>query len=318
MAHNHFSDGYSAKETFNNQIQPPASGGTIDLAHTDGGLVVGNTNSAETWYLPPEEFVPVGVLVSIVNQGSGTITVKDDALNTIATVAGSSAETKQFTLSAALAWEVIGGSAAADLASTASGKGANLVGFEDGGSKTTAATVDAALDEIYVSLKGTGLVSVPLTSIVKEDGTVMIKQATTVTGFSQLSNKNIVIHIPANSTAEAFAATSVMPLDLDGTNNGNLTLNVIVSKNADADALTLDAELYGRVGDAGSWSPDVYAGSAQTIVAVGSKLQFAALTSPPSGVLSAAFVLTLGGINDSDVVYIHDVFWTYQKKLVTS
>jgi hypothetical protein len=43
----------------------------------------------------------------------------------------------------------------ADLASVAATKGANMVGFEDSGNKFTAATADAALDEIAVNLGGT-------------------------------------------------------------------------------------------------------------------------------------------------------------------
>jgi hypothetical protein len=95
---------------------------------------------------------------------------------------------------------------------------------------------------------------VPLLTISKEDGTQMIKQATTVTGLSQLANKNIVIHIPANSTAEAFAASVPTPADFDHTQDSEIVLNVMVAKSANADTLTFDAELYGLGLDAdNSW-----------------------------------------------------------------
>jgi hypothetical protein len=94
---------------------------------------------------------------------------------------------------------------------------------------------------VVVDGTGTGQIGVPLLTISKEDGTQMIKQATTVTGLSQLANKNIVIHIPANSTAEAFAASVPTPADFDHTQDSEIVLNVMVAKSANADTLTFDA-----------------------------------------------------------------------------
>jgi len=109
MSFNHFNDGYSAKETFNNLIQPPASGGTIDLNYIDSGFVQGATDSNENWILPPEEFTPVQTIVYISNTGTGVLTIKDDAGNTIGTVSGTLGEIRGFILSATLAWKSMGG-----------------------------------------------------------------------------------------------------------------------------------------------------------------------------------------------------------------
>ncbi len=273
---------YNLKATNQHIVLPPANNGTMDVRGNDGAVVQGATNNNQTWYLPKEANSPINLIVYVSNTGTGSITVKNTAGTTVAVVAAN--EIIGFQLSASRTW--------------------NLVG-------TGSADVEAALMSI-------ARIDVPLTAISKEDGTQMIKQATTVTGFNQLSNKNLVIQIPANSTAEAFAASATAPADFDATTD-ELALNVAVSKGGDLDALTLDAEFY-VLGS--SWSSDVSGASATAITQAISVLQFpciedlvAQLDGQPR---TLAFVLILGGTNDGDVVYIHDVYWTYRKKLVSS
>ena len=120
-AHNANKEAYSAKETLNHYILPPASGGTIDLANTDGGVVLGNTASNENWVLPPEEDTPIGTIVYISNLLAGVLTIKDDAGSTIGTVDGSLGEIKGFILSATLAWKGLSGGGTQTFQSVTSG-----------------------------------------------------------------------------------------------------------------------------------------------------------------------------------------------------
>jgi len=79
---------------------------------------------------------------------------------------------------------------------------AATVSIADAGGFTSAATVEAALAEIYQHLvSAQKTVPVPLGAMTMEDGTALTKQATTVAGFSQLSNAEQVINIPINCTS---------------------------------------------------------------------------------------------------------------------
>jgi hypothetical protein len=158
---------------------------------------------------------------------------------------------------------------------------------------------------------------VPLGSITMEDGTALTKQATTVTGFAQLANKEIVIAIPVNcSSGEALQFTTPIPQDLDDT--ADITIHALVGKDAANDALTLDCEVYPcAVGDLAN--ADIQDTAATAIVATGTELVF---TCGADGVLEApgtlSVVLTLGGTNDGDAVYIYGVWVEYTRKLMTA
>ncbi len=285
---------YNLKASNLHIVSPPADAGVIDVRGNDGAVVAYNTSSSLAAKLPNETTSPIGLIVYVSNAGSGTITVTNTLGTTVGSVVGSAGSILGFQLSASRTWNSISGNS-------------------------------LLLDSIYTSLTGTGRIGVPVTSISKEDGTQMIKQATTVTGFAQLANKNIVIEIPANSTAEAFAASISTPGDFDISMEEDVVLNVTVSKSANADTLTLDAELYGIITTEDPEtvvSSDGYTGAAAAITDELSTLQFAfsqdSLAASGVSCEALAFVLTLGGTNDSDVVYIHNVFWTYRKKLITS
>jgi len=193
---------------------------------------------------------------------------------------------------------------------------AATVSIADAGEYTAQTTVEAALQEIYKDLLTIyGTTEIPLTSITREDGTALTTQATTVAGFSQIGNKEVVINIPINCTAgEALQATISIPYDLDDT--ADVLVEALVSKAADLDTLTLDCEVYPcAAGDL--QNADIQDTAAQAIVAAGTVLSF---TCGADGVLAApgtmTVVLTLGGTNDGDAVYIYGLWLKYKKKLV--
>jgi len=169
----------------------------------------------------------------------------------------------------------------------------------------------AAAVKDLLSSKGT--VPIPLGAITQEDGTALLKQATTVAGYSQLANKETVILIPVDATKEALGFSVALPNDLDATQD--VTIHVIAGKAADLDALTLDAEAYPvGVGDAAN--ADIQDTAALALTQSPSELVFTCgsdgVIAPPSAL---SVVLTLGGTNDGDATYIYAVWLEYTKLL---
>lgn len=195
---------------------------------------------------------------------------------------------------------------------------AGATSITDAGDFTAETTVEAALQELYQNaVTAAGVVSVPLTSITREDGTALTKQATTVAGFEQIGNKELVIDIPVDCTAgEALAFNIALPRDLDDA--ADVIIDVLVSKAANLDALTLDAEAY-FVAAGDLQNDDAQDTAAQTIVAAGTVLSFTCgADGVPAAPCALTGVLTLGGTNDGDAVYIHAVWIRYTKKILAA
>lgn len=160
-----------------------------------------------------------------------------------------------------------------------------------------------------------GSVPIPLTAITREDGTTLTAQATTVAGYTQVSNKETVINIPVNCTAGENLGFSVpLPSDID--TSSALTVHALVGKTANNDVLTLDCEVYPvAAGDVAN--ADIQDTAAQTITQAASELTFTCgadgLLASPS---SVSVVLALGGTNDGDGVYIYAVWLEYKRALL--
>jgi len=195
---------------------------------------------------------------------------------------------------------------------------AGNVSIADAGGFTSEVTVEGALQEIYQDiLSAQGTIPIPLAAITREDGTALTKQATTVAGFAQLSNAETVINIPVDCTAgEALGFSIPVPQDIDDAED--ITVHVLAGKAANLDVLTLDAEVYpSAAGDVGN--ADIQDTAAQAITEAVSELIY---TCGADGVLAApgtlSVVLTLGGTNDGDAVYIYGAWIEYTKKILTS
>jgi len=158
----------------------------------------------------------------------------------------------------------------------------------------------------WVTQKREVTIPIPLGAVTQEDGTTLLKQATTVAGYAQLANKETVINIPINCTAgEALGFSTMLPEELDITSQ--IFVDVFASKAAALDVLTLDLEAYiCKTEDLAN--ANAYAGAAQTIIATGRVLTYQILPSALlSGPASLSVVLTLGGTNDGDAVYIRGI-----------
>ena len=162
-----------------------------------------------------------------------------------------------------------------------------------------------------------GFIPITLGTIRTELGVALTTQATTVTGLTQLSNKETVINIPVNTnpaTGKELGFTVPIPLDIDTAYP--LQVKVLIGKAAALDALTLDCEVFPvAAGDVGN--SDIQATAATTITETPSVLTFTCTASsmlPPPGGLSV--VLLVGGTNDGDAVYIYNVWLEYTKLLL--
>lgn len=172
-------------------------------------------------------------------------------------------------------------------------------------------------EAIKALLNSLGYVSVPLGAITLEDGTALTVQATTVTGYSQLANKEIVINIPINTSpagGKVLGFSVPTPIDLDIAYP--VEVHVLAGKAAALDALTLDCEVY-PVGVADTGNSDIQSTAATTLTQAVAEYTFVCTTSdmlaPPGGL---TVVLTLGGTNDGDAVYIYSVWIEYTKLLL--
>ena len=163
-------------------------------------------------------------------------------------------------------------------------------------------------------LSSKGFVPVPLGAVTQEDGTALLKQATTVAGYAQLANKETVINIPVNCNAgEQLGFVAPIPIDIDI--SYPVEVHVLAGKAADNDELTLDCEVF-PVGAGDVANADIQTTAATAIVAAGTELVFTCTT---TGMLSRgglSVVLLLGGTNDGDAVYVYSVWLEYTKRLL--
>lgn len=160
-----------------------------------------------------------------------------------------------------------------------------------------------------------GCIPIPLGAITREDGTALTKQATTVAGYAQLSDKETVINIPAGCTAgEELGFSVATPIDIDLTKP--VEVHVLVGKGTNTDTLTLDCEVF-SVGAGDTANADIQGTAATTITLAASELTFvcsaSGLIRPPGGL---SVVLLLGGTNTNDAVYIYSVWLEYTKRLL--
>ena len=194
---------------------------------------------------------------------------------------------------------------------------AGTVSLADADGHTGETTVEAAITELYEQIHiAQKTIPIPLGAITMEDGTALDKQATTVAGFAQLSNAELVIDIPVDcSSGEALGFSIPVPQDLD--DSADIEIHVLAGKDADNDTLTLDCEIFPcAAGDTAN--ADIQDTAAQAITQAASELVF---TCGNDGVLAApgtlTGILTLGGTNDGDAVYIYGVWIEYTGKTLS-
>jgi hypothetical protein len=177
--------------------------------------------------------------------------------------------------------------------------------------------LDTRIDALEVdATTAQATIVVPLGTITQENGTPLTVLNSTTSGFTQLANAEQVISLPIDATIEALGFCVSIPQDLDDTED--ITIHVLAGKSANNDELTLDCEVYPcAVGDTGN--ADIQDTAATAITQAASELVF---TCGDDGVIAApgtlTVILTLGGTNDGDAVYIYGAWIEYTKKIMTA
>jgi len=213
-----------------------------------------------------------------------------------------------------------------DLAAVTATHGANMVGFEDSGNKTAAATVDEALDEIYIdATSAQGVIEIELGSIRDADGDVAKFANGGADGLTVADSKAVCYRI--NNAASPPKNIFDFKIPYDANITADMTLKAMCSK-SDAtvgDATTLDVELFNQVDGALHDADADYGGTtdaltgdvdAKTIATLELTLTAADLPAVGSKV-SGTFKPTDGTLGTDDLL-IHRVWVEYTRKLRTA
>lgn len=134
-----------------------------------------------------------------------------------------------------------------DLALTTATHGANMIGFEDSGSKTTSATVDAALDEIYAYLLAPKTIRVSLADLREVDSSGDFGNIAANGGLLASDTTPILRADAAESVEISWAASNSdpvgwdtsLPVDFDDT--GDVTVDLwVYSGTTDAADISIE------------------------------------------------------------------------------
>lgn len=222
------------------------------------------------------------------------------------------------------------GDITAALAAVTTGNGASLVGIEDAGAFTAAATVEAALAEIYQHIiTAQGIIPLPLANCVESaDGDALAKHVDgggTIPGLFAAA-EIFGIRWNNNTTPVALATNFLMPPDCNIA--ANMELHILASKTStEAIATTFDVEAFnnhptaGALYDAdadfgGTTSAMSNPGVAKSVEEVTLAFAAANLAAFPNSV-HLTVVPTSGTLTTDDVI-IHQMWVEYTRKLLAS
>lgn len=225
-------------------------------------------------------------------------------------------------------WVVLSGIDLATLATTA---GAGLIGLLDTGGFTLAATVEAAIAEIYQSMRSiqtTWPLPAPVTGIDIATGAalaVFADGASTTPGTQFTNSKAVVVRWNNHGTPGAIAITAAMPQDLDDA--AVVTYHALVSKIgatlADATKLTVGAfeQTVAALHDAdtdfgGDTSAIVGDATSKTVTEVILTLALADIHAAPSSITFT--IKPKAGTLGTDDFLLHSHWLEYTPKIMAS
>lgn len=215
-----------------------------------------------------------------------------------------------------------------DLAAVTATHGANMVGFQDGGNKTAAATVDDALDELYVdATSAQGVIEIPLASFADADGDIVKFGDGTADGLTMADSKSFCLRFNNHATPPAMIGGFGIPYDANVT--ANMTLKFLVSKsgatNNAGNTTTITVAAFNQVAGALHDADDDYGGAtgavvpnapAKTTAVLSRTLAHANL--PAAGSRVTLTIKPTDGTLDTDDFMIHRVWVEYTRKLRTA
>lgn len=206
---------------------------------------------------------------------------------------------------------------ATHIADTSGAHAASAISFADSGSKTAATEVDAALDEIYVDLTSAAhVIPIDLNSVRKEDGTALTALAAdAVPGFTQLSNKELVLAWAADATPLAAAVT--VPLVDPAINDAaDIVVHYLARMGGATDTPVLAMEAYIGAGDTDCMGADDEIDGGTDLTEYSATIAAADVPAAPT---SLTLILTpTAGQMGTDALYVYAIWLEVTRKLRTA
>lgn len=203
--------------------------------------------------------------------------------------------------------------------------GANVIGYDDSGSKTTAASVGDALDEIFLHIvNGGGVIELKPSDFYLKTGAplaIFANGASAVPGMVFVDSKALGIRWNNNATQDAVTTSYRVPADMNITANAGLRVICSKTNNTLADATTFDIEAFNQVlaalhdadGDYGGTSAAITGdAAAKTIQSSALTLLAANLAAHPAS--TTITVKPTDGTLATDDLVVHGVYILYTKK----
>ena len=206
---------------------------------------------------------------------------------------------------------------AAHVADTAGAHTSEGIDFEDTNSKTTAATVMAALDEIYGDKTSTlAEMMIPIQLFTQEDGTALTKYVAggATPGFQQLGNKELVLTWDGFATATSIGVTIPLPPDLKGATDVIVAVNANLAGATDTPELTTEA--YFDKGDTDCAGTDDELDGGVTLKEYVNTI--AGVDVPASPKSLTLIMAPKAGEHGTDEVYIYSVMLRYTRKVMAN
>jgi len=212
------------------------------------------------------------------------------------------------------------------LLSIANAKGASMVGIEDSGTFTTAATVEAALAEIYQHIATEqAFIPVPLTTFrelaagvtqnLAAHGGILAVDSTPI--LSTVADGDALRITWDTGNVDEIAAPVLLPPDLDA--SADVIIHLLASKNTNTnDTIHLDGEFYQGEGDADCF-PAVGASNLLDAAAKEEYTATIANTNIAAGAVNAnCTLLLMPEAHANDLVFLHGVWLEYTRKILTA
>lgn len=196
---------------------------------------------------------------------------------------------------------------------------AGTVSIADTGGFTAAATVEAALAEIYQHLKSAqAIIPIPLGLLKLEDGTPIDKfadGASATPGMSQESNKEVVLRWNNHATPTKVAASGIpLPPDLDPA--APLVVHWRAKMSDANDTPTLEHEVYLGAGDTDCAGTDDEVDGGITLTEYAATVLAADIAGAPEE-MTLIFGPADGELGTDDLL-VYSVWLEYTKKVLTS
>ena len=267
--------------------------------------------------------ITLGHAITIANNGDNVFVADDNTVDIAANVthdifAGSIASFIDTTS----AWiNIIPAIQQADVAThiadTTGAHAASAISTADAGGFTTQNDAEGQLQEIYQDLKSAAhVITVPLTALLGEDGTVLTKFTAGATpGFQQLSNKEVVLTWDGNGTPGAVSVT-IPFVDPAINDSADVVVHMFAKMAGATDTPVVAFEAYFNAGDTDCAGTDPEVTGGVTLTEYTMTIDADDVPAAPSA-LTLVITPTAGQM-DTDELHVYALWLEVTRKLRTA